>query len=140
MLDMGFEPEIKKILLDIRPDRQTIMTRQVKSICFSRASFLKQIQCMWVVARQSDRNTNNSRQRQTAAIVVHQCCQRLYYSDFYALSLYKCHITLFYFGYSATWPKGVQRMADQYLKNPVRVFVGSLDLNVSTYKIQYVFL
>ncbi|XP_068681098.1 probable ATP-dependent RNA helicase DDX43 isoform X1 [Montipora foliosa] len=56
MLDMGFEPEIRKILLDIRPDRQTIMT-------------------------------------------------------------------------SATWPKGVQRMADQYMKNPVRVFVGSLDLN-----------
>lgn len=81
--------------------------------------------------RQSDRNANNSRQRQTAAIVVHECCQRLYYSDFY----YKCHITLFYFGYSATWPKGVQRMADQYLKNPVRVFVGSLDLNVSTHKI-----
>lgn len=26
MLDMGFEPQIKKILLDIRPDRQTIMT------------------------------------------------------------------------------------------------------------------
>jgi len=30
MLDMGFEPEIKKILLDIRPDRQTIMTRCAK--------------------------------------------------------------------------------------------------------------
>lgn len=27
MLDMGFDPEIKKILLDIRPDRQTVMTR-----------------------------------------------------------------------------------------------------------------
>ncbi|CAF3836647.1 unnamed protein product [Rotaria magnacalcarata] len=27
MLDMGFEPQIVKILLDIRPDRQTIMTR-----------------------------------------------------------------------------------------------------------------
>jgi ATP-dependent RNA helicase DDX43 len=27
MLDMGFEPQIRKILLDIRPDRQTIMTR-----------------------------------------------------------------------------------------------------------------
>ena len=27
MLDMGFEPEIRKILLDIRPDRQTLMTR-----------------------------------------------------------------------------------------------------------------
>ncbi|KAL4236271.1 putative ATP-dependent RNA helicase ddx43 [Mactra antiquata] len=26
MLDMGFEPDIKKILLDIRPDRQTVMT------------------------------------------------------------------------------------------------------------------
>ena len=29
MFDMGFEPEIKKILMDIRPDRQTIMTRSV---------------------------------------------------------------------------------------------------------------
>ena len=28
MLDMGFEPQIMKILLDVRPDRQTIMTRQ----------------------------------------------------------------------------------------------------------------
>jgi ATP-independent RNA helicase DbpA len=27
MLDMGFEPEIRKVLLDIRPDRQTLMTR-----------------------------------------------------------------------------------------------------------------
>ncbi len=27
MLDMGFEPQIKKILLDIRRDRQTVMTR-----------------------------------------------------------------------------------------------------------------
>ncbi|KAL3171029.1 hypothetical protein MRX96_013919 [Rhipicephalus microplus] len=26
MLDMGFEPQIKKVLLDIRPDRQTVMT------------------------------------------------------------------------------------------------------------------
>lgn len=26
MLDMGFEPQIRKILLDIRPDRQTVMT------------------------------------------------------------------------------------------------------------------
>ena len=29
MLDMGFEPEIRKILIDIRPDRQTVMTRLV---------------------------------------------------------------------------------------------------------------
>ena len=28
MLDMGFEPHIKKLLIDIRPDRQmTVMTR-----------------------------------------------------------------------------------------------------------------
>lgn len=27
MLDLGFEPQIMKILLDVRPDRQTVMTR-----------------------------------------------------------------------------------------------------------------
>ena len=27
MLDMGFKPQIMKILLDVRPDRQTVMTR-----------------------------------------------------------------------------------------------------------------
>lgn len=26
MLDMGFEPQIRKILLNVRPDRQTVMT------------------------------------------------------------------------------------------------------------------
>ncbi|KAK3089089.1 hypothetical protein FSP39_000647 [Pinctada imbricata] len=55
MLDMGFEPEIKKILLDIRPDRQTVMT-------------------------------------------------------------------------SATWPPGVRRLGESYLKDPIQVFVGTLDL------------
>ncbi|XP_071013947.1 probable ATP-dependent RNA helicase DDX43 [Oncorhynchus clarkii lewisi] len=55
MLDMGFEPQIMKILLDVRPDRQTIMT-------------------------------------------------------------------------SATWPTGVRRLAKTYLKNPMMVYVGTLDL------------
>uniref|UniRef100_A0A8C4QK83 RNA helicase n=1 Tax=Eptatretus burgeri TaxID=7764 RepID=A0A8C4QK83_EPTBU len=55
MLDMGFEPQIKKILLDIRPDRQTIMT-------------------------------------------------------------------------SATWPDGVRRLSSLYLKDPMMVYVGTLDL------------
>ncbi|KAK5908785.1 hypothetical protein CgunFtcFv8_016814 [Champsocephalus gunnari] len=55
MLDMGFEPQIMKILIDIRPDRQTIMT-------------------------------------------------------------------------SATWPTGVRRLAKSYLKNPMMVYVGTLDL------------
>uniref|UniRef100_G3PEF4 RNA helicase n=1 Tax=Gasterosteus aculeatus TaxID=69293 RepID=G3PEF4_GASAC len=55
MLDMGFEPEIMKILLDIRPDRQTVMT-------------------------------------------------------------------------SATWPTGVRRLAKSYLKSPMMVYVGTLDL------------
>ncbi|KAH9496830.1 putative ATP-dependent RNA helicase ddx43 [Bulinus truncatus] len=55
MLDLGFEIEIKKVMLDIRPDRQTVMT-------------------------------------------------------------------------SATWPPGVQRLADQYMTNPYKVFVGTLDL------------
>ncbi|CAJ1066709.1 LOW QUALITY PROTEIN: probable ATP-dependent RNA helicase DDX43 [Xyrichtys novacula] len=55
MLDMGFEPQIMKILIDIRPDRQTVMT-------------------------------------------------------------------------SATWPTGVRRLAKSYLKNPMMVYVGTLDL------------
>ncbi|XP_035982518.1 probable ATP-dependent RNA helicase DDX43 isoform X2 [Fundulus heteroclitus] len=55
MLDMGFEPQILKILLDIRPDRQTVMT-------------------------------------------------------------------------SATWPTGVRRLSKSYLKNPIMVYVGTLDL------------
>ncbi|XP_014804794.1 PREDICTED: probable ATP-dependent RNA helicase DDX43 [Calidris pugnax] len=55
MLDMGFEPQIMKILIDVRPDRQTVMT-------------------------------------------------------------------------SATWPDGVRRLARSYLKNPMIVYVGTLDL------------
>ncbi|XP_060091975.1 probable ATP-dependent RNA helicase DDX43 isoform X1 [Heteronotia binoei] len=55
MLDMGFEPQIMKILLDIRPDRQTVMT-------------------------------------------------------------------------SATWPDGVRRLAKSYLRDPMIVYVGTLDL------------
>ncbi|XP_014210039.1 probable ATP-dependent RNA helicase DDX43 [Copidosoma floridanum] len=55
MLDMGFEPQIRKTLLDVRPDRQSIMT-------------------------------------------------------------------------SATWPPGVRRLATSYMKNPITVCVGSMDL------------
>ncbi|NXD82538.1 DDX43 helicase, partial [Halcyon senegalensis] len=55
MLDMGFEPQIMKILIDVRPDRQTVMT-------------------------------------------------------------------------SATWPDGVRRLAKSYLKNPMIVYIGTLDL------------
>ncbi|XP_022815558.1 probable ATP-dependent RNA helicase DDX43 [Spodoptera litura] len=55
MLDMGFEPQIKKSLFDVRPDRQTVMT-------------------------------------------------------------------------SATWPPGVRRLAESYMKDPIQVNVGSLDL------------
>ncbi|GFO44189.1 ATP-dependent RNA helicase ddx53 [Plakobranchus ocellatus] len=55
MLDLGFELEIKKVMLDIRPDRQTVMT-------------------------------------------------------------------------SATWPPAVQEMADRYMTDPYKVFVGTLDL------------
>ncbi|KAK3584900.1 hypothetical protein CHS0354_021773 [Potamilus streckersoni] len=55
MLDMGFKYDIVKILIDIRPDRQTVMT-------------------------------------------------------------------------SATWPPGVRSLGESYLKNPIQVFIGSLDL------------
>lgn len=55
MLDMGFEPQIRKFLLNIRPDRQTVMT-------------------------------------------------------------------------SATWPSAVRRLAEKYMRNPIQVCVGTLDL------------
>ncbi|KAJ2941801.1 hypothetical protein O0L34_g10607 [Tuta absoluta] len=55
MLDMGFEPQIRKSLFDVRPDKQTVMT-------------------------------------------------------------------------SATWPSGVRRLAESYMKDPIQVNVGSLDL------------
>ncbi|XP_003342337.1 probable ATP-dependent RNA helicase DDX53 [Monodelphis domestica] len=62
MLDMGFEPQIMKILSDIRPDRQTVMT-------------------------------------------------------------------------SATWPDIVRHLSQKYLKDPMIVYVGTLDLTtVNTIK------
>jgi ATP-dependent RNA helicase DDX5/DBP2 len=58
MLDMGFEPQIRKIVDQIRPDRQTLM-------------------------------------------------------------------------WSATWPKEVQRLAHDYLKDQIQVNIGSLELSAS---------
>ena len=58
MLDMGFEPQIRQIIDQIRPDRQTLM-------------------------------------------------------------------------WSATWPKEVQALARDFLKDPIQVNIGSLDLKVS---------
>ncbi|CAG2177593.1 unnamed protein product, partial [Oppiella nova] len=55
MLDMGFEPQIKKIMLDVRPERHTVMM-------------------------------------------------------------------------SATWPQCVRRLAVAYMKDPMQVYVGTLDL------------
>lgn len=70
---MGFEPQIMKILLDIRPDRHTIMTR------FDEGS----------------ERTN-----------------------------------LEFFPLSATWPEEVRRIAKRYMRNPVQIYVGTLDLTV----------
>ena len=33
--------------------------------------------------------------------------------------------------YSATWPEGVRRLARSYMKDPMQIYVGSLDLAVS---------
>lgn len=95
MLDMGFEPQIMKILLDVRPDRQTVMTRFVSRLfcgfgcAFSVSVFNKPIQC---------------------AVKAQSCLSP---------------------GFSATWPTGVRRLAKSYLKNPMIVYVGTLDLAVS---------
>lgn len=36
----------------------------------------------------------------------------------------------FFFFFSATWPDGVRRLAKSYLKDPMMVYVGTLDLMV----------
>lgn len=38
---------------------------------------------------------------------------------------------VFFLYFSATWPEGVRRLGSSYLKDPIQVFVGSLDLAVS---------
>ena len=43
--------------------------------------------------------------------------------------MWEIHIQIFNF--SATWPEGVRRLGNSYLKDPMQVFVGSLDLAVS---------
>jgi ATP-dependent RNA helicase DDX5/DBP2 len=58
MLDMGFEPQMQKIVSQIRPDRQTLL-------------------------------------------------------------------------WSATWPKEIQALARQFLKDPIKVTVGSLELSAN---------
>ena len=40
-----------------------------------------------------------------------------------------CHKKRFY-GFSATWPEDVRRLAESYMTNPMQVFVGTLDLTV----------
>lgn len=42
-----------------------------------------------------------------------------------------CVCFLLHFLCSATWPDGVRRLAKSYLKNPMIVYVGTLDLAVS---------
>ncbi|KAL4625049.1 putative ATP-dependent RNA helicase DDX43 [Arapaima gigas] len=94
MLDMGFEPQIMKILLDVRPDRQTVMTRQASAgYGFS-------------LGRQS--------------IIIPR--------DPTSFSLFPCGSPLHLCTCSATWPPMIRRLAKSYLKDPMMVYVGTLDL------------
>lgn len=93
MLDMGFEPQILKILLDIRPDRQTVMTRYNPHRAFLKTNHI------WGRCKLKDFKS-------TCFSVINLLC------------------------FSATWPTGVRRLAKSYLKNPMMVYVGTLDLAV----------
>ncbi|KAK2508385.1 hypothetical protein MC885_014415, partial [Smutsia gigantea] len=77
MLDMGFEPQIMKILLDVRPDRQTIMT-----------SILRKL------------------------------------SNVYNMFYFQCDVAV-------CCP--VRQLAQSYLKEPMMVYVGTLDLVLSLF-------
>lgn len=45
--------------------------------------------------------------------------------------LFSCTCVFLFTLFSATWPDGVRRLAKSYLKNPMMVYVGTLDLAVS---------
>ncbi len=47
------------------------------------------------------------------------------------LSTSRTNCRIFFLPFSATWPEGVCRLAQSYMKNPIQVYVGSLDLAVS---------
>lgn len=46
-------------------------------------------------------------------------------------ALFSCVCFPLHLLFSATWPDGVRRLAKSYLKNPMIVYVGTLDLAVS---------
>jgi superfamily II DNA/RNA helicase len=48
----------------------------------------------------------------------------------------------FLFFFSATWPEDVRRIAARYMRNPIQIYVGTLDLAVyilSTYIFYYIY-
>lgn len=48
-----------------------------------------------------------------------------------------CVLISLLFPFSATWPDGVRRLAKSYLRNPMIVYVGTLDLAVSGVVLKY---
>jgi superfamily II DNA/RNA helicase len=40
---------------------------------------------------------------------------------------------LFLFFFSATWPEDVRRIVARYMRNPIQIYVGTLDLVVHSY-------
>ena len=117
MLDMGFEPQIKKILLDIRPDRQTVMTRSDSTHCGSLHNH-SYAACKW--------------------LTISICCMHTFYLMLLPDDVVFLMDQLFLLSYvcpsvvcSATWPPEVRRLTASYMKNPFQVSVGSLDLRVS---------
>lgn len=151
MLDMGFEPQIMKIILDIRPDRQTIMTRSEAShqfLVFSMTSILLSKE-MYFFFKQGYPQWDSSLGRPFSVLiffnnhryfihfkvtlVIHFGFKILLWSDLWTIYVTALNInclTLLHKS-SATWPTGVRRLARSYLKDPMMVYVGTLDLAVS---------
>ncbi|KPP61228.1 hypothetical protein Z043_120700 [Scleropages formosus] len=80
MLDMGFEPQIMKILLDIRPDRQTVMTSATWPPAVRRLakSYLKDAMMVYVGTLDLAAVTTV----QQAVLVVHEEEKKSYLFDF----------------------------------------------------------
>ena len=96
MLDLGFEPQIKKILIEIRPDKQIVMTRySISNSCLIPSDIIIE-STTW----------------------IHQK---------FIMRFSNVWIYLF-FPFSATWPEGIRRIANDYMNEPLQVCIGTLDL------------
>eukprot|EP00672_Neobodo_designis_P006493 CAMPEP_0174877922 /NCGR_PEP_ID=MMETSP1114-20130205/82500_1 /TAXON_ID=312471 /ORGANISM="Neobodo designis, Strain CCAP 1951/1" /LENGTH=625 /DNA_ID=CAMNT_0016113309 /DNA_START=70 /DNA_END=1947 /DNA_ORIENTATION=- len=114
MLDMGFEPQVRAICSQIRPDRQTLMFSPGRLIDFLQIRKTNLLRVTYLVLDEADRMLDMGFEPQVRAI----CSQ-----------IRPDRQTLMF---SATWPKEIQEMAAKFQRDFIRINVGSTELVANT--------